>query len=120
MAAYNRLNGQPCVASPLLLGEVLRKEWGFDGCVVSDCGGVDDVYQGHRVAASPQEAAALSVKGGCDLNCGNTYDYIPQAVREGLELSGDRREFVKDRSRQRNSDKEAHTRIMEPLNKSIL
>ena len=47
MAAYNRVNGQPCAASPWLLGEILRESWGFDGYVVSDCGAVGDIFRHH-------------------------------------------------------------------------
>ncbi len=84
MGAYNRTNGEPCCASPTLLEEILRKRWGFDGYVVSDCGAIRDIYHGHKVVATAEEAAALAVRHGCDLNCGVTYSALVKAVEKGL------------------------------------
>jgi beta-glucosidase len=84
MGAYNRTNGEPCCASPTLLEKILRQEWGFDGYVVSDCGAIRDIYESHRVAETPAEAAALAVKSGCDLNCGSTFPALREAVARGL------------------------------------
>lgn len=84
MGAYNRTNGEPCCASPTLLEKILRQKWGFEGYVVSDCGAIDDIYRHHKVAASAEEASALAVKAGCDLNCGATYPALVQAVKQGL------------------------------------
>ena len=84
MPAYNRVNGEPCAASPRLLETILRKEWGFGGFVVSDCGAIDDIYREHRVASSAEEAAALAVRAGTDLNCGGTYRALVGAVKRGL------------------------------------
>jgi beta-glucosidase len=84
MGAYSRANGEPCCASPTLLEAILRREWGFDGYVVSDCGAIRDIYENHRVVASAEGAAALAVKNGCELNCGSTYPALVQAVAQGL------------------------------------
>lgn len=84
MGAYNRTNGEACCASPTLLQKVLREEWGFEGYVVSDCGAIDDIYAHHRLVDTPEEAAALAVKNGCDLNCGKTYRSLVEAVEQGL------------------------------------
>jgi len=84
MAAYNCTNGEPCCASPTLLQSILREEWGFEGYVVSDCGAIHDIYAGHRAAATAAEAAALAVKAGCDLNCGEVYPALLEAVEQGL------------------------------------
>lgn len=84
MTAYNRLNGIPCSAHAGLLEELLRKKWGFDGYVVSDCGAVDDIYLSHKTAGSPEEAASQSVRAGCDLNCGTTYSSLKSAYEQGL------------------------------------
>lgn len=84
MGAYNRVNGEPCCASPTLLQKILRDEWEFDGYVVSDCGAIDDIYRGHKLVNSPEEAAALAVRNGCDLECGQTYNYLLEAVKKGF------------------------------------
>jgi len=84
MGAYNRTNGEPCCASPTLLGKILRKEWGFDGYVVSDCWAIGDIYKHHKVVATVEEAAALAVKAGCDLNCGEAFGALLAAVAQGL------------------------------------
>jgi beta-glucosidase len=84
MGAYNRTNGEPCCASPTLLGEILRDEWGFDGYVVSDCWAIGDIYKHHRVVDTVEEAAAAAVKAGCDLNCGEAYGALLIAERKGL------------------------------------
>jgi beta-glucosidase len=90
MGAYNRTNGEPCCASPTLLEHILRQEWGFggptgsEGYVVSDCGAIRDIYAHHQVVETPEEAAAIAVKAGCDLNCGATYPALLAAVEQGL------------------------------------
>ncbi|HUG10280.1 MAG TPA: glycoside hydrolase family 3 N-terminal domain-containing protein [Opitutaceae bacterium] len=84
MGAYNRTLGEPCCGSRRLLVEILRDTWGFKGHVVSDCGAVDDFHLFHKVTANGPESAALAVRNGCDLNCGNTYKNLVAAVKEGL------------------------------------
>jgi beta-glucosidase len=84
MGAYNRVYGESASASRLLLQDVLRGEWGFRGYVVSDCGAIDDIHKGHKIVATPEEAAALGVTKGCDLECGSVYKALPRAVAAGL------------------------------------
>ena len=84
MGAYNRTYGDPCCGSKLLLQDILRGEWGFDGHVVSDCWAVKDFWANHKVCKTRAESAARAIKAGCDLNCGETFPYAVQAVREGL------------------------------------
>ena len=84
MPAYNRVDGEPCAASPRLLQTILRGEWGFGGFVVSDCGAIDDIYGAHHVAASAAQASAMAVRAGTDLNCGRTYRALTDAVAGGL------------------------------------
>ncbi len=84
MGAYNRVNGEPCCASPTLLEDILRKQWGFQGHVVSDCGALHDIYKYHRVVNSREEAAALALNHGCELNCGNTFKHLKKAFNNGL------------------------------------
>lgn len=85
MASYNSLWGVPCVADPMLLTEVLRKRWGFKGYVVSDCDAVGDIYRTHHYVQTGPEAAALAIKAGSDLNCGNTYSlHLMKACQDKL------------------------------------
>lgn len=84
MGAYNRLYGEPACASKLLLEDILRNKWNFEGYVVSDCGAINDFHEHHKVTSNPADSAALAVKAGCDLNCGNTYQSLLDAYDEGL------------------------------------
>jgi len=84
MGAYNRVNGEAACASQTLLQDILRDEWGFEGYVVSDCWAIIDIYAHHKIVATPEEAAALAVRNGCDLNCGTTYPRLVGAVAQGL------------------------------------
>ncbi|MEI8078975.1 MAG: glycoside hydrolase family 3 N-terminal domain-containing protein, partial [bacterium] len=84
MTAYNRTNGEACSASPTLLGQILRGEWGFQGYVVSDCGAVEDIHAHHKLVADMPSAAALAVKEGCDLCCGEIYRNLLEATQRGL------------------------------------
>ncbi|HEV8168606.1 MAG TPA: glycoside hydrolase family 3 C-terminal domain-containing protein, partial [Pyrinomonadaceae bacterium] len=84
MCAYNRVNGEPACASTHLLGDMLRGEWGFDGYVVSDCGAIDDIYKRHNFTKTAEAASALAVKRGTDLECGDSYKALVNAVKQGL------------------------------------
>jgi beta-glucosidase len=84
MGAYNRVLGEPACASDLLLKDILRGEWGFKGHVVSDCWALTDIHNGHHVTAGPLESAVLSIKAGCDISCGCTYDHLGEALAQGL------------------------------------
>jgi beta-glucosidase len=84
MCAYNRYNGEPCCGSSRLLGDILRKEWGFDGYIVSDCEAITDIYKYHKIVPTPEEAAALAVKSGTDLECGKVYLHLKEAVDKKL------------------------------------
>ena len=83
MGAYNRTDGEPCCASRKLMG-ILRGDWGFQGHFVSDCWAIKDFHMHHKVTATAEESAALALKVGCDVNCGDTYLYLLQALNEGL------------------------------------
>lgn len=84
MGAYNRTNGEPCCGNKRLLKDILREEWGFGGHVVSDCWAIKDFYEGHKVVDGPLEAASMAMNNGCDLNCGNLFSYLEEAVKQGL------------------------------------
>ena len=85
MGAYNRVYGESASGSKLLLRDILRDQWGFKGYVMSDCWAIVDIWENHKIVATPEEAAALAVKNGTELNCGSTYaKHLPVAVRKGL------------------------------------
>jgi beta-glucosidase len=84
MCAYNRYNGETCCGSEMLLNGILRTEWGFDGYVVSDCGAIADIYKGHKVVATPEEASAMAVKAGTDLECSTVYRNLKAALEKNL------------------------------------
>jgi beta-glucosidase len=84
MCAYNSFIGEPCCGSNKLLNDILRNEWGFEGYVVSDCGAIYDIYEGHKIVSTPEEASAIAVKSGCDLECMNVYKSLTDAVKKGL------------------------------------
>jgi beta-glucosidase len=67
MSSYNDYDGEPVQSSSLFLIDILRKEWGFKGYVVSDSGAVEFVHTKHRVATSPAEAIRQSVEGGLNI-----------------------------------------------------
>ncbi|MBE6023821.1 MAG: glycoside hydrolase family 3 protein [Cellulosilyticum sp.] len=84
MGAYNRVNGEPACGSKTLLVDILKKEWGFDGYIVSDCWAIRDFHTEHMVTRTAAESAALAINNGCELNCGNTYLHMMQAYNQGL------------------------------------
>ena len=89
MCAYNSVDGLPACANPRLLEDILRKQWGFQGYVVSDCDAVRDIYATHKTVTTPQEAVALALRAGTDLDCGLTYANALAAVRGGLITESD-------------------------------
>ena len=84
MCAYNSIHGTPACASGTLLNDRVRRDWGFTGFTVSDCDAVANIHMFHHYRLDAAAAAAAAVKGGNDLNCGNTYSALPQAVARGL------------------------------------
>lgn len=84
MGAYNRTNGVPCCGSKQLLIDILRDEWGFEGHVVSDCWAIKDFHENHRVTKDAVESVAMAMNNGCDLNCGNLFYLLLDAVQKGM------------------------------------
>ena len=84
MAAYNAINGVPCAINKMLLTDILKKQWGFEGFVVSDTGGINHLVNAHKITASYEEAAAKAVLAGCDLDDQEYPKYLPGAVKMGL------------------------------------
>ncbi|MCR5417177.1 MAG: glycoside hydrolase family 3 C-terminal domain-containing protein [Pseudobutyrivibrio sp.] len=84
MGAYNRVNGEPACGSKRLLKDILRKDWGFEGHVVSDCWAIRDFHENHKVTGCEVESAAMAVNNGCDLNCGCVFEKLIYAYKAGL------------------------------------
>ena len=96
MCAYNSLNGQPACANVALLEEHLRRDWGFQGYVVSDCGAIADIFGGHRFSPTPEQGISVAFKAGMDLICGDyrngmstEHAAILGAVHQGLLSEAD-------------------------------
>ncbi len=86
MAAYNAINDIPCTANPWLLTKVLRQDWGFNGYVVSDCGGPGNLVSSHQYVKTKELAAMVSIKAGLDLECGDDVYKEPlvKAYKSGM------------------------------------
>jgi beta-glucosidase len=91
MGAYNRTNGEPCCGHSYLQ-DVIRDKWDFEGHIVSDCWAIRDFHENHKITNSPAESAAMALKAGCDLNCGNTYLCILGALKDKLITEDQMRE----------------------------
>ena len=89
MSAYNRVNGESASASVRLLEQILRQQWGFGGYVVSDCGAVDDIYRFHHIVDTAEQASALGLRHGVDLECGSAYRSLKDALAHGLIAESD-------------------------------
>ena len=83
MGAYNRFRGESASSSPFLFN-ILRKDWGFNGYIVSDCGAVVDIWKWHKITPDAASASALAVKTGLDLECGSCYKSLKEAVANKL------------------------------------
>jgi beta-glucosidase len=86
MPAYHDIDNEPCHSSTHLLTEILRHQWGFDGLVVADYGGIELLHSHHAIAASKSEAAALAFNAGVDIElpddgCAAT---LQEAIAQGL------------------------------------
>jgi beta-glucosidase len=97
MCAYNAIDGVPACANTNYLRNILRRDWKFDGHVVSDCAAIADIHTAkkHEYVKTAEEAAALSIKAGTDLFCssGNKDTADPavtvKAVKQGLLAESD-------------------------------
>ena len=85
MCAYQSFEGEPCCGNARLLTDILRREWGFKGLVTSDCGAIDDFFEPgrHGFSDSKESAVASAVIAGTDVECGNIFRSLPEAVAQG-------------------------------------
>ena len=81
MAAYHEIDGIPATADPLLFKTILRKEWGFQGFVLSDLGAIERLYNIHHVAATPKDAVCLAIRSGVDMQF---YDFKHEVFQQAL------------------------------------
>jgi len=95
MPSYNEVDGIPAHANSWLLTDVLRREWGFSGLVVSDYFGVEQMQTRHHVAADKADAAAQALDAGVDLELPDPYGFSELV---GLVKSGRMAESMIDRS----------------------
>ena len=90
MCAYNRLNGEPCCTNSRLLSDILRKQWRFDGIVVTDCWALNDCWERdtktprHETFPDAKAAAAAAFGSEVDMECGNGLQALKEAVDAGL------------------------------------
>ena len=86
MAAYNAVNGVPCHENKRMLTDILRGEWGFDGYVTSDCGGVISLWESHHTQPDEVSAAAAALNAGVDLECSDHLykRHLKEALEKGM------------------------------------
>ena len=91
MCAYNAIDGKAACANEVLLGDILRRDWGFQGFVTSDCGAIDDITTGHHATKTNPEGAAIAVKAGTDTGCDFKDEMLdlPKAVQQGYLTEAD-------------------------------
>ncbi|XP_055802869.1 probable beta-D-xylosidase 6 [Solanum dulcamara] len=89
MCSYNSVNGVPACADKELLDKV-RTDWGFDGYITSDCDSVATIYEYQNFTKTPEEAVAVALKAGTNINCG-TYmlRHVKSAFQQGNVLEED-------------------------------
>ena len=86
MCAYNRYEGEPCCTSDRLLVDILRRKWGYDGIVLTDCDAINNFYNKgqHETHAGPLEASVDAVLNGTDLECGKVFMVLQEALEKNL------------------------------------
>ena len=76
MCAYNSINGEPACANQFLLEDQLRSKWSFQGYVVSDCGAVLNIFDGHHFKPTQAEASGISLHRGMDNECADFFEKV--------------------------------------------
>ena len=89
MCAYNRYEGKPCCSSDKLLIDILRNSWGYQHIILSDCGAINDFWERdpntprHETHPDAASASVDAVLSGTDLECGNSYNALIEALKAG-------------------------------------
>ena len=91
MCAYQRFEGKPCCTSDLLLIDILRRKWGYDGIVVTDCDAINNFYNRgqHETHDGPLSASVDAVLNGTDLECGKVFMSLAEALKKGMIKESD-------------------------------
>jgi beta-glucosidase len=91
MCAYNAFRGEPCCSNDYLMNDLLRRQWGFKGFIVTDCGAVSNIYRkgAHEKVPTAEEASAIAIKAGVDLECGSAFNALDKAVTKKLITEND-------------------------------
>ncbi|MBQ6879198.1 MAG: glycoside hydrolase family 3 C-terminal domain-containing protein [Bacteroidales bacterium] len=86
MCAYNRYEGEPCCSSDRLLVDILRRKWGFDGIVLTDCDAINNFYRKgqHETHPDALSASVDAVLNGTDLECGRVFQILQEGLEKGL------------------------------------
>jgi len=86
MCAYNAFRSEPCCSNDYLMNDLLRKQWGFKGFIVTDCGAVSNIYRkgAHEKVPTAEEASARAIKAGVDLECGSAFNALDKAMAKNL------------------------------------
>ncbi len=87
MSAYNAINDSAINASHYLLNDLLRGEFGFQGFVITDCGGLGDAYWGHKCTKYIADAPGMFLSAGVDMECGGFWqDQLYPSLLKGKVL----------------------------------
>ncbi|WP_102408436.1 glycoside hydrolase family 3 C-terminal domain-containing protein [Parabacteroides bouchesdurhonensis] len=95
MCAYNRFEGKPCCNSDKLLIDILRNDWGYQNIILSDCGAINDFWEKdpntprHETHPDAESASSDAVRSGTDLECGDSYQSLIQALKDGKIMEKD-------------------------------
>ena len=86
MCAYNRYEGKPCCTSDRLLVDILRRKWGYDAIVLTDCDAINNFYNKgqHETHPDPLSASVDAVLNGTDLECGKVFMVLTEALDKGM------------------------------------
>ncbi len=85
MSSYNAVNGVPTSASKLYLDTIARRTYGMKGYITGDCASIEDIYTGHYYVKTAEEATAMGLKAGVDIDCGSVYQRSAiNALKSGL------------------------------------
>ena len=91
MCAYNRYEGEPCCGSDRLLTDILRNKWGYEDIILTDCDAINNFYNKNQHGTHPDAVSASvdAILSGTDLECGNAFVSLQEALDKGLISEAD-------------------------------